>query len=321
VFSERFFYKYCLLTIIAVFLLFFFGGLVRATGSGMGCPDWPKCFGKIVPPMSAAELPEDYKEKVDKYINLLNKLGLVKQATAIGHSPDLFEAHEFSASKAYTEYLNRVFGVLTGILMILTLISSFDFIKTSPAIPFFSFSAFVMIVFNGWLGSVVVDTNLISGIVTTHFLLSLLFVKRMTVFILLIIGIQILSGTLVRENIHNSIGFVLGLSTFSELGSGFAFHRYTSIIVLIGCVYLNWRLSGNQGNSKIVKQVWLMTILAFLQICVGAFNIIYHLPPIAIVLHITFGAALFVLPLNLYLMLNHSDSSVSEHATHTEKTT
>ena len=34
------------------------GGVVRATGSGLGCPDWPLCYGSIIPPLSSAALIE-----------------------------------------------------------------------------------------------------------------------------------------------------------------------------------------------------------------------------------------------------------------------
>ena len=40
-----------LVALAALTLIVLTGAAVRLTGSGLGCPDWPKCYGGTVPPL------------------------------------------------------------------------------------------------------------------------------------------------------------------------------------------------------------------------------------------------------------------------------
>lgn len=64
-------------TALGAFVLIIMGGVVRVSGSGLGCPDWPLCHGRLTPPMEASALIE-YSHRL-----LVTAVGLLVLATAV----------------------------------------------------------------------------------------------------------------------------------------------------------------------------------------------------------------------------------------------
>src|SRR5688572_21164387 len=121
----RTFYKLSLSTLVAVYLLIMVGGIVRSTGAGMGCPDWPKCFGQWTPPTSVDELPSNYKEvyadyrykKNQRFAKYLDALGFEQEAIIILKDKSIYAEQDFNPVKSWIEYFNRIVGVIIGFLI------------------------------------------------------------------------------------------------------------------------------------------------------------------------------------------------------------
>ena len=141
------FQKLALWTTGVTYFLIFVGGLVRASGAGLGCPDWPRCFGSWIPPASAAQLPTG------------------------------FDASQFNATLMWTEYLNRLLGVIVGLLIFATLVSAWRHHRRTPRIMWTTLAAFLLVGFQGWLGGVVVEHELAPWIVTVHLIVALVIVS------------------------------------------------------------------------------------------------------------------------------------------------
>lgn len=178
------FRSFGMLTVAAVFLLILVGGVVRSTGSGMGCPDWPKCFGQWIPPTEASQLPANYKEvytaqrvaKNQKLARTLQKMGFAQVAGSIFAHPTQYIETDFNAVKTWIEYVNRLLGALIGVFVLLTVVFALPYWRRDRAVFWLALASFLLTGVQGYLGSLVVSTNLLPVMVTVHMALALVIV-------------------------------------------------------------------------------------------------------------------------------------------------
>lgn len=252
------FKRFVVLTLLSVYLLILAGGIVRTTGSGMGCPDWPKCFGKWVPPIEESELPPDYK----------------KIYTVHGYET------EFNAVKTWIEYINRLLGALIGVFIVVAFVLSLRF-KNDKVVARLCGLALLMVILEGIVGKYVVSTNLKPLLISFHlwgsiFIIILLIyimcrvrkeelivpqikdwnlLKTINVLLIVTTVIQIIIGTQVRQQIDllsTTLGFDRRIEWIGNLDYYFKVHRTFSIIIFLLHVYFIYRLY-KASDSPVLK--------------------------------------------------------------------
>ena len=330
----RRFRRWGIATVIATIFLIWVGGWVRSTGSGMGCPDWPKCFDVWIPPTSEAQLPPNYlehyvemrKKKNARVAKTLARMGFTELATKIENDPSVMEHEPFNTYKTWTEYINRVIGVLVGFLILLTVFFAFPTRHIDKRLFWLSLAGFVGVAFEGWLGSLVVSTNLMPSFITVHMVLAmlilvvliaavviaytregrvsdLLYVKPMSK-VWLGIGVsgviltQIILGTQVRESV-DLISKTMGESQrgawIDNLASIYRVHRLFYYVVAAAVMYWIWQLRSEKVFKVPSVRLFSMSLLGIL-ICEIAIGISMHrfgIPPVLQPLHLLFGTLLF----------------------------
>ncbi len=335
----RRFRRWTIITALATVFLIWVGGWVRSTGAGMGCPDWPKCFGMWIPPTSEAALPADYLEhygaqrlkKNQRVAKTLTKLGFTDLAYLIQNDPSVFIHEPFNTYKTWTEYLNRVAGVLVGFFIFLTLIFSIPTRKVDKKLFWLSLFAFLGVGFEGWLGSLVVSTNLMPSFITVHMILAMAILmalisaaiiadvtiksNKVTLFekpwnligggvvICGLILTQIIIGTQVRENV-DIVKAALSANERSEiipkLGSVYGTHQLFYYILALSVLIFAFLLRGSSKSGQKyfslngVKFSTILMVFALLgEILIGISLHRFDLPPVLQPLHLLFATVLF----------------------------
>jgi len=284
------FQRLALWTTAITYLLILVGGLVRASGAGLGCPDWPRCFGSWIPPASAANLPPE------------------------------FDPSQFNRTLMWTEYLNRLLGVTVGFSILATAVSAWRHHRREPRILWTTIAAFLLVGYEGWLGGRVVAHELAPWIVTAHLIVAIVIVQLLlyasfTSFeketarsagwpFIALIAITLLQagfGTQVRGNIDDAIdngtARDLALSTVGRLDF---IHRDLAFVVLVGATLLTLRLLSRK--SPLVSWGYLVLALAVTQIALGAYMAYGSLVPAAQVGHLTIASLLLGAETVLWLM-------------------
>jgi cytochrome c oxidase assembly protein subunit 15 len=324
------FRRVSLLTIFSVLFLIWVGGLVRSTGSGMGCPDWPKCFGVWIPPTAESQLPPDYldhfvelrKKKNDRLAKMLITFGMNDLAYRIQNDPAINEHEPFNATKTWIEYVNRIVGVLVGFFIFLTLLASWRLKDTNKNIFWLSLAGFIGVLFEGWLGSIVVSTNLLPVLITVHMLVAMLVLvvliiaymrareEQQTPFIpksiawlgvgiSMVALVQVLFGTQVREMV-DVVAKTLGTDArerwIENLGFTYLVHIRFYWLLVFGIAFWIYKLKPYFQFSISMKR-WVMGLITLLlvEVLLGISMHYFAIPPIIQPLHLLLGTGIFTL--------------------------
>lgn len=306
--------------LFSIYLVILAGSIVRMTGSGMGCPDWPKCFNQWIPPTDISQLPDDYREvfldkrkaKIVKYTSFLNRIGMSDVSKALTKDPHLLKEEPFVASKTWIEYINRLMGFLAGNFLLIGFIMSLFLWKKNKAYVLWSFLALIFTGIQGWFGSIVVTSNLTPWTISFHMLFALLIIaviihllyvikpvkkvqfsglKILVLVVLVLSLLQIYFGTQVRQEIDVLVKSEIVRSDWiHSLSSIFEIHRSFAILVILLHVYLLRKI---WGDSNWRKYGIMMLVVLLLEVFSGIIMAYFAIPKFAQPTHLFLATILF----------------------------
>lgn len=327
--------KLLITSLVLVYLVILAGAVVRMTGSGMGCPDWPKCFGYYIPPTEESVLIWQPGRTFEKGQMIIydESLWSAKADFTSGSNLDLnnfekYTKHDyaiFNPSHTWTEYINRLAGALAGLAVFLTALLSFFYWKGSKRTVIISWLLVFMMGFQAWLGAKVVYSVLMPYKISIHMLMALLIVafqiylltlhrkikdfnpfstqvKFVSLLALLLLLVQVLLGVNVRQAVDEQVR----LSGYGDKSLwadalqniGFYVHRSFSFLILIinGWLYVQFKKTGTIPVS--MRGVLAMI---FLEIFLGILIAYFDFPFLTQPLHLVIAAVLFGFQSSLWL--------------------
>ena len=322
------------ISLVLIYLVIIAGAIVRMTGSGMGCPDWPKCFGYLIPPTEKSELIftsfHDYNKGEMIILNsekLYSATNDFKSNEAIDlNNWSLFEKHDYvvyDPLHTWVEYINRLIGALAGIPILLFTLKSIYYWRDYKYLTLISILTVLGMGFQAWLGKTVVDSNLAPYKITIHMLMALVIVglilsliihtkksksvnnklfKNLIIFSITLTLIQVVLGTQVREFVDEKVKLIGydKANWLTDVPIKFYIHRSFSIIVLIVNFYLLYlnkklRLGFNKVNYII--------LLIGVEILTGILMYYFDFPVLSQPIHLVIATIIF--GLQFYILLEY----------------
>ena len=346
--KRSFFVSCAIATLVFTYLVIVAGSVVRATGSGMGCPDWPKCFGHLIPPTQLEQLQFEEGKHFRKGHFIIWNESLWKAKRELTAGPDIdmkdwekYTKHDyarFNAAHTWTEYVNRLCGAILGIVSMVMLIAAFRIRREDGALVWLSALTVFLIGFEGWLGATVVESNLMPAKITTHMIVALIIVAVILATIsrarrhdspagvarlspaiksLLIVAIaatiaQIVLGTQVRENVDELdklYGGIMRYEWAEQLGQVFTIHKVFAWVVLLLNAAVVYLLARRYGAWATVRVTSILLLVGLaIEWLSGATLALAGLPAYIQPVHLVVATVVFGLQFQLWIVLKKNSS-------------
>ncbi len=314
------------ISVVFIYLIIIAGAVVRMTGSGMGCPDWPKCFGYYIPPTQVSQIQWQPNHTYHKgtIVIIKESLRIAPEdfTTTENYNPNNWESYtkhdyaKFNVWHTWIEYVNRLVTVLSGIPILLMFIISFGFWRTNKQIPILATLTLLAMGFQAWLGKVVVDSNLLPFRITIHMimafvilaiLLYLLYIikervtslqfsktfKSVLIFSVVLTLIQVALGTQVRQYVDEQIKILGDLNKAEWLSRptlNFYIHRSFSVLIVLVNAWLF--LQNKKLQLGLTKFNWVLVLIG-LEAFTGILMYYFGFPFLSQPLHLVLASLLF----------------------------
>jgi len=327
------------LSLVLVYLVILAGAVVRMTGSGMGCPDWPKCFGYYIPPTDEAELIWTPGRAYQKGQVIIREEGLLLARTDFTAGPafepgnwEPYTRHDyavFNAAHTWTEYINRLLGALSGLSILAMAVCSLAWWKERKWKVLAAWVAVVAIGFQAWLGATVVYSVLAPVRITIHMVMALLIVALLAWIVfrnsqpdpghrpdgpvyrlwgvtLLLSLVQITLGTQVRQFVDHqaeSLGEAGRSLWLQDPTPLFYVHRSFSIVLVLLHLWAAFRVYRLRlGYGKMGVALGALVLILFSGIAMNYLAFPFGSQP----LHLAMASILFGIQWYLFLELRHA---------------